>query len=97
MTIVTYKDYSDDLKKFINKHSAKSELTEVVTSSYENGMYRKSYLYEDGSEFFEVNRTVRAKANAETVGLKFEIEVKLIEHEYWSTDESKSKYWYEKG
>ena len=96
MTMVTYKDYSNDLAHFINKHSIKSELISVNTSGYEGGVYRKEYMFEDGASFYEVNRNIKGEANAETVGLKFKVKVDLIEHEYWSTDDSKSKYWYEK-
>lgn len=98
MKTVTYKEYSDDLINFINKHSAKSELADIHTSPFQNGLYHKSYIFADGSEFTEVNRIRKVEAEAETkvANLRFTILIELVEHEYWSTDDSESKYWYEK-
>lgn len=96
MNIVKYEEYAEDLTRFINKHSIKSKLTEIWTSQFENNMYRKAYMFEDGAEFWEVNRVIYERAASEIKGIRFTVDVKLIEHEYWSTDDSKSRYWYEK-
>ena len=56
----------------------------------------KEYLYEDGASFWEYNRVIDATAVASVKGITFPVSVKLIEHEYWSTDNAGSKYWYEK-
>lgn len=93
MIKVTYGEYSNDLDRFILKHSKKSDV-EVYTSPYENKQYRKTWTYADG-QFVEINREVWKKELVEVYNTWIEIEVHLLEHEYWSTDNSVSKYWYE--
>lgn len=93
MNQVTYGEYRKDLDNFIAKHCKKSDI-DVYTSPYSDGQYRKAYTYMDG-QFTEINREVWKKVMVEVFNSWIEIEVHAIEHEYWSTDDSKSKYWYE--
>ncbi len=98
MNTVTYKDYNNDLIKFCQKHS-KHELR-VYTSPFIDNQYIKSWYYSDGSEFHEVNQNVTEVVTVpvEIHGIKLDktFEIKLVKHEYWSSDNSVSKYWYEK-
>lgn len=94
MTTVTSTQYYDDLKNFIIKHTKKGEY-KVYTSPFENGQYHKDYAFEDGSMFTEVNE-MNYEEEVEIVvhGLTIKKTVKLIKHEYWST-EFGSRYWFE--
>lgn len=93
MKEVTYNDYTKDLEKFIAKHCKKSDL-DVYTSPYINGQYHKNYTYIDG-QFTEVNREVWEKVSINIHGQNVDVNIHAIQHEYWSTDDSGSKYWYE--
>ena len=96
MRTVTYEEYCKDLNSFVDKHSRKYDF-KVYTSPFENNQYRKTVCFEDGSVFTEINEMdVVEDVEVEVHGLKIKTEVHLIRHEYWSTDDSSSKYWYEK-
>lgn len=93
---VNYAEYQNDLNKFIKKHSKKSEL-HVWTSSLTNGQYHKEYLFEDGTGFYEINNmNYKEDVEVELHGITIRTTVKMVKHEYYSTDESGSKIWYEK-
>ena len=96
MVTVTFKEYNEDLAKFISKHSKKYNY-KVYTSPFENNQYHKNYCFEDGATFTEINEmSVAEEVEVEVHGLKFKVDVHFIRHEYWSTDDATSKYWYEK-
>lgn len=96
MITVSYRDYSTDLANFIKKHSKKCDY-QVYTSPFENGQYHKDYWFEDGAMFTEINEMDYEEAVEVTVhGISTVVYVKMIRHEYWSTDDATSKYWYEK-
>lgn len=96
MKQVNYNEYENDLNSFIKKHSKKSDL-HVWTSPLTNGEYHKEYLFEDGNGFYEINNmNYTEEIELEVHGIKAKAEVKMVKHEYWSTDEGTSKYWYER-
>ena len=95
MKTVTYKEYMEDLQKFIQKHSKKYD-HKVYTSAFVDNQYHKTYTFEDGSQFTEINEMdVVEKVEVSAHGLTFTVDVHYIRHEYWSTDDSVSKYWFE--
>lgn len=96
MRTVTYDEYSKDLKNFIDKHSKKCDW-KVYTSPLIDGQYHKNIVFEDGSEFTEINELNYSEVVEIMVhNIPATVTVDLIRHEYWSTDDSVSKYWYEK-
>lgn len=96
MKQVNYKEYTDDLNRFIEKHSKKYDMN-IWTSPITNGEYRKEYAFEDGNSFYEINNlNYIEEVEVEVKGIKVKVDVKLVNHEYWSSDDSTSKYWYEK-
>lgn len=96
MNIVNYQTYENDLNSFISKHSKKSDL-HIWTSPLTDGEYHKEYLFEDGSGFYEINNTnYKEDVEVEVHGITIKVEIKIVKHEYWSTDTSSSKIWYEK-
>lgn len=94
MTKTTYEGYLNDLEKFINKHSKKADWR-VITSPYKNGQYHKQYVFEDGAILTDVNYMEGETYPVFVEELGFTANIPVIKHEYWSTDESGSKYWYE--
>lgn len=92
MTIVTMKEYYERVSKFVNKH----EVAKVETSLFENFAWHKDYLCEDGAFGKEINREVYEKAEVEVKGIKITVEVKLLETEWFDTDNGTSIYMYQK-
>ena len=91
---VTYKQYQEDLNNFIKKHNSYD--LAIKTSNLTNGSYTKLYMYEDGGVLWEVNdMEYTEKAEIELHGVKMFTDVHLIKHEYWTTDDSTTKVWYE--
>lgn len=95
MKEVDYSTYERELNEFIRKHSKKSDL-HIWTSAFVNGQYHKDYLFEDGATFTEVNEhDYKEMVVVELHGKKIQTIVRMIRHEYWSTDDSESHVWYE--
>lgn len=92
MMTVTYDEYMKDLKAFTKKHP---DFT-VRTSGFTNETYHKSYIAKDG-EFTEINEHAHwDEITGTSHGITYTLPVQVIRHEYWSTDNPTSKYWYEK-
>lgn len=96
MKTVTYQEYENDLNAFIKKHSKKSDL-HIWTSPFIDGEYRKEYMYEDGASFYEINNHSYIEEATFTLhGITVKANVKMIKHEYFSTDLPESKIYYER-
>ncbi len=94
MKTVDYTTYMNDLKSFIQKHN--SHDYKVITSDFQNNQYHKSYIFEDGSEFIEINYHEHYETIETTIhNIPVKTHICMVKHEYWSTDDSISKYWYE--
>lgn len=91
MTICTMSEYNKDLRDFLNKHENINECTFV-----EGETIRKMFCSEDGKTFYEVSRPVYETATVDVKGIAITVDVKLFETEWWSDDNSKSKYMYAK-
>lgn len=92
MRIVSMKEYYETVSKFVNKH----EVAKVETSAFVNEQWYKDYLCEDGAFGKEINRTVYEKVEVEVKGLKINVDIKLLETEWFDTDNGKSIYVYQK-
>ena len=92
---VTFREYQEDLIAFCQKHNKKAECR-VETSPFENNQYHKNYLYSDGATFTEINEIVYEEVEIEVHGIKVKTTVELFRTEYYSTDNSKSKFVYQK-
>lgn len=92
---VSFKEYQDDLKEFCQHHNKKAECT-VYTSPMVNNVYTKYFMYSDGATFTEVNDFVTEDVKVEAHGMVMTVPVKFFRTEYYSTDNSKSKFVYQK-
>lgn len=92
MKIVSVKEYYDAIKKFVNKH----EVVKVITSPMVEEQWYKDYLTEDGAFAKEVNRILYEYVEVEVKGLKCEVEIKLLETEWFDSDNGYSIYVYER-
>lgn len=92
MKIVKNVEYYERVKSFCSKH----ELYKVETSPLENNTYYKKYLCEDGSIGTECNRVVYEEVEVEVKGIKCKVQVKLLETEWFDSDNGSSIYMYER-
>lgn len=92
--IVTYKEYMEDKQKFFKKHGY--NFSEDTSPMDQFGMYYKTYTFEDGAHWYERMNPEWVK---ETFTIKLapvEVEVKMFRTEYWNTDNSISRFYYER-
>jgi len=92
MKIIKMKEYYELLQKFVNNH----EVANVETSSMINGEWNKKYFCEDGAFGTEINRVIYEQVEVEVKGLKIKVDVKLLETEWFDTDNGASIYMYQK-
>lgn len=94
---VSYNDYKKALNDFYLKHQKRGHEIHIKTSRLQSNMYTKEYISTDGSIFTEVNSTNLIEDVPVSIhGLHFTVPVKFFRTEFYSTDDSKSKYFYEK-
>lgn len=89
----TYREYNEEITKFAQKHNKKSECR-IYTSGMENNRYHKEYCWADGANWYEVTELITEDVTVEVHGLTFTTTVEMWRTEYWSTEDSKSKYFY---
>ena len=92
MNIVTYNEYEEMKKKFFCKHNNDFQCdTRGNSAEY----YRKTYVFGDGAIWYEVMMKIYTGAEAEVHGIKILVEVELMQTEFWSSDDSESRYYFE--
>ena len=92
---MTRVEYIND---FIRKHGCNWE---VHTSPLrEDGYYIKTYIFDDFTSLYELNRPIfeTISVEVEVKGIKIPVEtrVKLLESECWNTDDATSVKFYER-
>ena len=92
MNTVNYKDYEDEKAKFFKAHDY--DYT-VHTSDLQNNSYHKEYAFEDGATFYESTRKVEEVQIIEVHKIKTKVVVAYMVTEYWSSDDSTTKVFYE--
>lgn len=91
MNKLTMKEFYEKQGEFLRKH----EVVSVYTSNLIHDSYRKHYIANDGAEMWEDNRVITEEVEVEVRGIKCKAIVKMWETECWSTDDSKSIYFYQ--
>lgn len=94
MKIVSMKEYYEVQSKFVSKHE--HEISKVERSPFTDNQWHKTYLCEDGALGTEINRIVYEQVEVEVKGLKVKVEVKLLETEWFDTDNGTSTFMYQK-
>ncbi len=92
MKIVRSAEYEDMKKSFFRKHKEDFQC-DTRGSSAEN--YRKTYSFKDGATWYEV---MTKETVTERVEIKFcnvKVSVDMMKIEFWNSDESSSKVYYE--
>ena len=90
---MTMREYSESKAAFFRKHYGERgyrESGEVVGERI-----CKSYIFEDGAEWFEITEPVYETTVVELHGIKNKVQLKFYRTEIWDTEDSKSRYLYE--
>lgn len=91
---VKYEEYEEDMSKFFAKHNHDFKIdTSPITSK---GTYSKTYMFSDGAVWYEHMSPVKEEVDVEVHNTKVSVKIKLLRTEYYSSENSKSKYYYEK-
>lgn len=94
MRIVDYRTYTEEKKNFMEAHDYDYK---VETSPMDvDGTYRKTYMFEDGAIWYEVMRPTFEEAEVEIRKVRCQVVIKMLETEYFNSDNSKSSYYYER-
>lgn len=92
MDIVTEHEYNDIKRAFFRKHNNEFQCeTEGSSAEY----YNKTYVFDDGAVWYEVMQKQTVMAQAKYHNVEFPAEVEVMETEFWSNEDSESKYWYQ--
>lgn len=91
---VNYESYSNEKKAFFKKHD--NDFRCDTSSMDEYGRYWKTYIFEDGAQWYEAMSPEYVSQEVEIKMCKMTIEVKMFRTEFWSSDNATSKFYYEK-
>lgn len=92
---MTYEEniYNQMKSDFMNKHKG---ALKIYTKPLEYNRYYKDYCFQDGATWSEISWLVEEVVEVMIRNIKTRVSVKLWKVEYFSTDDSKSRYYYEK-
>ena len=90
---VSYNAYDELKKDFFRKHHNDYKIKTGPMDGY--GNWNKDYVFEDGSVWSEVYSKVVEPIEVEVHYCKVRGVVTLLKTEFYSTDDSKSRYYYE--
>ena len=91
---MTMKQYNDSKAAFYRKHYGERGYRE--RGGVEGETIRKAVCFDDGAVWNEVTEPVYETVEVEAHGLKFKVQVKLYRTEVWDTENSVSRYLYER-
>lgn len=86
---VTYREYEEAKKNFIEKH--KGLFITSTSEMDEYGSYSKQYVANDRCVFYEVNSVEYVKAEVK----KTTVTIKMFRTEFYSSDNSRSSFCYQ--
>ena len=91
--VVNYNEYNKTKQEFFKEH--KNDFSCETSPMDEYGRYHKEYVFEDGSIWYEVMSTEYVTETVEIKKCEISLKIKMFRTEFWSTDNSESKYYYE--
>ena len=92
--LVDYNRYVEDKKAFFEKHKFDFNCDTSPLNEYSE--YHKTYIFADHSVWYELIRPCYEDYTVAVKGVTIKGKAKLLQTEYWSTDNSESKVYYEK-
>lgn len=94
MATVTYREYNSEKTAFFEKHGYDYKID--TTSMDEYGRYGKTYTFEDGATWYEAMGPSYEQVVVEVRLVKIPMSIKMFCTEYWNSENSASKCYYEK-
>lgn len=94
MRVVDCKTYNEEKKNFMEAHDYNYSIETSPMAA--DGTYHKIYMFEDGAEWTEVMRPTFEKAEVEIKKVRCQVAIKMLETEYFNSDDGKSSYYYER-
>lgn len=95
MITTTFAEFDKEYTAFAIKHNKKAERREYTNLI--DGMIRKTVCWSDGATWWEITETNYSETvEVEVHGIKVNVEIPMRRTEYWSTEDSRSKYFYER-
>ena len=91
-SIVSVEEYNAMKNIFFKKHNNDFE---CQTEGYSAEHYNKTYMFEDGSTWYESMSREQLVEEIEVKKCKVYVNVDLMRIEFWSSDHSESHYYYE--
>lgn len=91
---VPYNEYQSIKEAFFKEHNYDFKVGTSELDEY--GVYYKTYVFEDNAIWFERMSPEFIKEAVELKFTKVDVEVKMLRTEFWNTDDSTSRYCYEK-
>lgn len=92
--IVTYSTYNKEKKDFFKKHKNNFKVETSPLNEY--NVYYKVYAFSDGATWTERMEHVFREVKVEVMKCSVNVEVELLETEYYDTDNANSRKYYEK-
>lgn len=90
---VTCNAYNELKKDFFKKHHNDFRIDTGMLNEYDG--WNKTYIFEDGAAWYEVYSKVVEPIEVEVRYCKVRGVATLLKTEFWSSDDSKSRYYYE--
>lgn len=94
MKEVTYEIYNDDKSFFFEKHGFDFELTTSLMQ--EDGTYFKTYAFKDNSVWYERMSHYVTNSTVTVHNVQVEVKVELQRIDYWSSDISRERTYFER-
>ena len=90
----SYNEYTKQKIDFFLKHSKDTGDVKEYDNFTENGVMKKEFSFSDGACWFECMDRVLETGETVIRGCKIPVKAELFRVEFWSTDNSRSQYYY---
>ena len=95
MTTTTFAEFDKEYTAFAIKHNKKAERREYTELT--DGVIHKMVCWSDGATWYEVTETKYSEqVEVEVHGINVNVNIPMRRTEYWNTEDSRSKYFYER-
>ena len=91
---VTCNAYNELKRDFFRKHHNDFKVDTGMLNEYDG--WNKTYIFLDGAIWYEVYTKVVETVEAEAHYCKVRMDVSFLKTEFWSSDDARSRYYYER-
>lgn len=91
----SYEEYTKQKRDFFIKHTCDTDNVEEWNNPSDHGTLMKRFVFGDGACWFECSDRVFETGTVHLHGYEIHRKVEFFRTEFWSTDNSRSQYYYE--